>query len=222
MRGRSLLVLPLFLASAAASFLLFDRGASASGPVTPAAPGEPTYVLSNFDLRPPSAPGTVPVTFDMAWADETFPGKARCEVEVSDANGTVVGTVQFAATALEPGPTRTGPVAVPLAGGDPASATGVCAAGERPPAGARYLLSGVRVPSEGTPRIEAQATWKDGLSPGDQACTATLAMSDGTTRTYHFTLAAPDGQLVTVLLTPELSTAVGADATCGPLTGERP
>jgi hypothetical protein len=222
LRLRSVLVGVTFAASAAVSFLLFDAGAGASAPA-PGGSGDPSYDLSSFTVSAEAGTNEARVGFDMAWSTSTFPGKAPCEIDVLDSTGVSVGVLQFAAVSLERGPVanRSVPLDI-LPGSEPASATGACGAGSPPSQAARYLLSDVRIERTPSPRLRAVAAWKDGIAPGDQACTATLTLPGGTRATYPFTLSAPDGRQITVLLIPELASATNAEASCGPLGARAP
>lgn len=207
---------------AAASIGLATVVAHAGGGFEPAAPGEPTYVVTNVTVSQEmdavlSSPQTL-VSYDMAWLGNEFPGYAQCRAEVFDASGALIGAQDFERVSLLPSATRR-TLEVPVGQGSAATANVLCGKAVRPPDSAGYEISEATVSgTEEDPRLLLSVKWTTDEPPLYQACTATFRRIDGSTATYEFGLSVGPGE-AEVLLTPGFHDAVVLDVSCAPFTG---
>ncbi len=196
-------------------------------PIQAAAPGEDTYVLSEFRITYPFADSIVPgaatrsdqagVAYTARWSGQTYPGEAKCEIQLFAADGSTVGVVRFSNDSGA-APFTPGPMPVPVAG-RPATATGLCAAGVKPDATASYSFTDVALVRadmdlvvEGDELVlHAIAHWADGVRPGMHQCSTVLAFPDGTSQSFTFGIDVGEGDAIDVSL-PEAF----ADVALGP------
>ncbi len=181
--------------------------------------GEVTYILSDFAVEYPFGDeSTAGVTWRSALATGTLPGQVECAIEVSDAEGGVVGSQTFTYTLIgsESGPHS--PTAVPVQG-VPAEASGYCeAAGD----GAAVDVGALSVdPSSerSMAHLVADVSW-DGERPGEQFCVVSLEKVEGGLTELPFTFdpvhMGPSG---VTLLGGALEDATPTGMACQPLAG---
>jgi hypothetical protein len=207
----------------------FSSGMSSKEVGAPAAPGQPTYLLSDFQLQYPyidvtsnhlgdeEDPSRVGVRFRSEWAGGEYPGVAVCEIQALNEDGNIVGSVVADVESLVPSAAPAGwtPIAVSE---EPTSFASTCEAGRRAPLDAGYTFSNATVESdEGSIRLVADIGWQTNDAPGTQACTATLA-TDGVQHSVDFTLDAPPERLPVVLLPTSMKGAVVRQIECVPFS----
>ncbi len=186
--------------------------------VLPAEDGEATYLLTGLQImRVAGAPSDeVEVSYEARWATDIAPGEARCQVEVLNASGVVVGAIQFGLRINSPGLTSVFRLIVSVDDA-PSTARGYCSAGEHIDPGATYVFSELEVVVEPGPRVIGLVSWLDDKYPGEQFCRAEL-IADGLAEVIDFTLGIPEGRGVIVLLPDRLGAADVTSATCEPIT----
>lgn len=195
----------------------------------PAGPGQPTYLLSDFQIQYPYVdvnsnhlgdeedPSRVGVQFVTEWAGGEYPGVAICEVRALNEAGNVIGSVVADVESLVPigGPEGWTPIAVSEA---PSSLASTCEAGKRASLDAGYVFSNATVEAgEGSVRVVADIGWRTREAPGTQACSAVL-VADGAEQIVDFTLDAPAERLPVVLLPSSLKGAGVRQIDCAPFS----
>ena len=195
--------------------------AQAGGGVEPAAPGEPTYLVTTVTVSQVTeaahAGPQALVSHVMAWSSNEFPGYAQCRAEVFDASGALIGAQEFGSFSLLPAAPQS-TLEVPVGQGSAATANVFCGKAERPSESAGYEISEATVAgTEEDPRLTLGVKWTTDEPPLYQACTATLLRLDGSTATYEFGLSVGPGE-AEVLLEPGFHGAVVVDVSCAPFT----
>ena len=199
-------------------------------PVTPAAPGEDTYVFSNIEFTYPYVPGGVEgakpdegfagLSFESDWSGDTFPGDAECEARFLTADGTDVGGLTSGWAHIPRHVTRQGSGAYPVTG-VPVRVTWACSAGDKP--SDDVTLENLRLQEgDGGPVLRAtlRAPSAGESGPGAQVCQITGTTPAGETVTSaELSIEAPDGDRVKIHLPPSFAGATNLEASCHPFTG---
>lgn len=214
-RRRKSSVILLLAASGLLGFYASSVGAQ--GGIEQADTGEPTYLMTVIQIAPLSAEPNleakaVGVTLDSAWVGTEFPGYAQCEIRVFNAAGSVLGVRTFEFASYIPTSQHTIDL---LVDGVAASGSAACAAAEKPPLSAGYIVSNAEViGTPDDPRLVFDVVWKTTDPPLLQACKALLRRSDGITQTFDFELSIGNGERGEVMLTPDLASATPMDISC--------
>jgi hypothetical protein len=159
----------------------------------------PAYTFANIDLTYPFGRGLDPpskgllgVSYDVNWAQSSFPGTAECQLVALDAAGAEVGRLDFLGSFAEPG--RFDAVAVEVSG-EPVSVEASCGRGT-------YNKGAeMTVRTRGTPvakgsnssEVPLIVDWASGIDPGIRACTLTADLTGGQSVSVIFELVAPNG-----------------------------
>lgn len=187
----------LGVVSGATAGLVWMGSVGAEPSFDPAAPGEQPYVVDNISVvYPPPDGDYVDVSFDYAWAGETYPGPAECQLLLIDAGGEVVGVVDIELDSLEAAAAaHLGRVADIQAAGDPEEASVRCASARAPDPAGTYAFGAlelVDIAGQGT-YLQGTVNWT-GSGPSDtHQCTLTVSLPSGEIDEARFTLSAPDG-----------------------------
>lgn len=191
--------------------------------------GEPTYVLSDFDVQYPYIDrtpkvlggiediGRAGVRYTTSWAGRDYPGVATCRVEAHDSSGNLMGSFVGDVESLVP--VAKGEAWTPLEATEmPSTITAECEAGRLPGPGAGYEFTAPEIVRGelGSLQLVADVSWKTEESPGTASCSAGLRTSAGGFKTLDFTLSAPQGRLTVVLIPESLEGASVEDLTCVP------
>jgi hypothetical protein len=213
---------------AAVAFLVFFLAGSVVSVMAgtddfdPAGPSEATYALTDVRVVYPLADhgdGWAGVDYAVSWPDATFPGRAVCRFEVWDESGNLLGRADSDLVSLTPLVERSAPFPVPVAEGTPSSATVRCAEADRP---GTYSIDEVAVvDTDGGLRITAHVGWPEGKPVGVNACVATLTSTSGDAMEWHFTLSAPEGNLVIASLPGRFADATAPRVDCQPYEAPR-
>lgn len=195
--------------------------------IAPRLPDESGYAVRNASLAggsyndPQTGEAMVDVAFDAAWAESSdYPGRAECRVDVLDADGSAIGSTVFEFGSYVPAVRQTLPVAV---SGSPHSAYVNCTRAVTPPADAGYVISDASISLGGAsddptrePRLTFRANWTTDVPPLFQRCEAIITLEGGgATQAYVFELSVGDGEMATVILTPQFGGGKVEGVSCG-------
>ncbi len=199
-------------------------------PVTPAAPGEDTYVFSNISFTYPYVPdgvkgatpdeGFASLIFESDWSGDVYPGEANCEARFLSADGTDVGGLTGGWAQLTPhigGRERAFPVTAV-----PARVSWACSSGVKPSSGVTlenlylekrddglHLIATLHAPSVGE------------TGPGTQVCEIKATAADGGEVVFHNgSIEVPDGTRLDLGLPDTFDGATDLQSSCRPFTGE--
>lgn len=221
--------------AAVAAGLLF--GTASSAPVKPE--DGTSYALTNFEIAYPydDPRGAVPpdpnlalVSYELDWEADSYPGEVPCLIEVRDASGAVVGSLDFTQTSGISGVRGPG-LQVPVRG-VPADAEGWCGSpGNAGGAGYQFsapteMRARPAIPGPAESRFEDRVavtfdvTWAGNSAPGLRTCDSILFYDDGTQESlssFNISMADPHERMTLNLKTDRPDDLADVDVSCRPL-----